>query len=158
MWYKKVHGCFSHHTMSKSQPVGVNSMEMETFGNFLRDRREQRRLGLRQFCSELNFDPSRWSKVERGVLQPPSDEGTLRDIAKLLGIKQDGGDWNKLKDLAAFGRGEIPKDIMADEELVACLPLVFRTLRNEKPTREQLYNLADLIRHSDKDGKRDEET
>jgi transcriptional regulator with XRE-family HTH domain len=131
---------------------GVNNMEQEkdTFGNFIRQRREDLRIGLRQFCTELNFDPSRWSKVERGVLQPPSDEGTLKSIAKLLAIKS--GDWTKLKDLAAFGRGEIPKDIMDDEELVACLPLVFRTLRNEKPTKEQLYNLADLIRHSNNDG------
>ncbi len=126
-------------------------MERETFGNFVRQRREELRLGLRQFCAELNFDPSRWSKVERGVLQPPSDDGILREIRKALRIKKDSSDWNKLKDLASFGRGEIPKDIMEDEELVACLPLVFRTLRNEKPTSEQLYNLAELIRHSRRD-------
>lgn len=130
--------------------------EKDTFGNFIRQRREEVRIGLRQFCTELNFDPSRWSKVERGVLQPPSDEGTLKSIAKLLAIKTNSTDWAKLKDLAAFGRGEIPKDIMDDEELVACLPLVFRTLRNEKPTKEQLYNLADLIRHSNRDGLSDD--
>lgn len=130
--------------------------EIETFGNFIRQRREELRVGLRQFCSELNFDPSRWSKVERGVLQPPSDDGILKSIAKILAIKASSSDWTKLKDLAAFGRGELPKDIMSNDELVACLPLVFRTLRNEKPTKEQLYNLAELIRHSNRDGVSDE--
>ncbi len=128
----------------------------ETFGSFIRLKREESRVGLRQFCLELNFDPSRWSKVERGVLQPPSDEGTLKGIAKILAIKKDSNEWTKLKDLAAFGRGELPKDIMEDKELVACLPLVFRTLRNEKPTKDQLNNLADLIRHSNRDGESDE--
>jgi transcriptional regulator with XRE-family HTH domain len=126
-------------------------MQGNTFGDFVRTRREEKRVGLRQFCASLNFDPSRWSKVERGVLQPPSDESTLKGIAKLLSIKLNSDEWAMLKDLAAFGRGEIPADIMKDDDLVACLPLVFRSLR-EKPTREQLTNLADLIRHSDAEG------
>lgn len=125
-------------------------MEKETFGNFVRMRREEKRVGLRQFCTELNCDPSRWSKVERAVLQPPSDDQTLKRIAKLLSIKQDTPEWTKLQDLAILGRGEIPKDIMANEELVACLPMVFRTLRREKPSKDQLLSLADLIRHSNK--------
>jgi len=125
-------------------------MSNETFGTFVRDRREQQRVSLRHFCQELNFDPSRWSKVERGVLQPPSDDGTLKTIAKLLSIKLNSPDWSKLRDLAVLGRGEIPKDIMEDEELVACLPMVFRTLRREKPSKDQLLSLADLIRHSNK--------
>ena len=33
------------------------------------------------------------------------------------------------------------------EELVECLPLVFRTLRFSKPTERELRNLADKIRH-----------
>lgn len=123
-------------------------MERETFGSFVRRLREERRVGLRQFCGALEVDPSRWSKIERGVLQPPSDEQTLKVIAKLLSVKQNTEEWAQLKDLAVLGRGEVPQDIMDDEELVGCLPLVFRTLRKEKPTREQLVNLAELIRNS----------
>lgn len=123
-------------------------MERETFGTFVRSLREERRVGLRQFCNALEVDPSRWSKIERGILQPPSDEQTLKAIAKLLSVKVNSEEWSQLKDLAVLGRGELPQDIMDDEELIGCLPLVFRTLRKEKPTREQLDNLVDLIRHS----------
>ncbi len=123
-------------------------MDRESFGEFVRRFREEKRVGLRQFCNTLAIDPSRWSKIERGVLQPPNDERTLKAIAKLLSIKLNSEEWNELKDLAVLGRGELPQDIMNDEELVGCLPLVFRTLRKEKPTREQLTNLVDLIRHS----------
>jgi transcriptional regulator with XRE-family HTH domain len=125
-------------------------MSNETFGSFIREKREEQRVSLRQFCNELNVDPSRWSKVERGVLQPPGDDDTLNTMAKLLAIKKNSPDWAKMKDLAVLGRGEIPKDIMEDEELVACLPMVFRTLRREKPSKDQLLSLADLIRHSNK--------
>ena len=123
-------------------------MERETFGTFIRRLREERRVGLRQFCIALEVDPSRWSKIERGVLQPPSDEQILKVIAKLLSVKLNSEEWGQLKDLAVLGRGELPQDIMDDEQLVGCLPLVFRTIRKEKPTREQLVNLVDLIRHS----------
>lgn len=123
-------------------------MDRESFGCFVRRLREERRVGLRQFCASLNIDPSRWSKIERGVLQPPHEDKILKAIAKLLSIKLNTDEWIQLKDLAVLGRGELPKDILEDEELVGCLPLVFRTLRNEKPTRDQLVQLVDLMRHS----------
>lgn len=127
---------------------------MTAFGDYTRERRQELRLGLREFCTTLELDPSRWSKVERGTLQPPKDEEMLGRIAKALKIPKKGTEWVKFKDLAIFSRGEIPEDLMKDKELMACLPLVFRTLGREKPTKEQLLNLADLIRRSNtsKDG------
>ncbi|MBI5173320.1 MAG: helix-turn-helix domain-containing protein [Candidatus Melainabacteria bacterium] len=123
---------------------------MKVFGDYVRERRQELRIGLREFCSTLELDPSRWSKVERGTLQPPKDEDILAKIAKVLKIPKSGAEWEKFRDLAIFSRGEIPQDIMEDKELVACLPLVFRTLGREKPTKEQLLSLADLIRHSNR--------
>ncbi len=123
---------------------------MTAFGDYVRERRQELRLGLREFCTTLELDPSRWSKVERGTLQPPKDEEMLGKIAKVLKLPKTGAEWEKFKDLAVFSRGEIPEDLMEDKELVACLPLVFRTLGREKPTKEQLLSLADLIRHSNR--------
>jgi transcriptional regulator with XRE-family HTH domain len=121
-------------------------MTATVFGDYVRERRQELRLGLREFCNTLELDPSRWSKVERGTLQPPKDEEMLGKIAKVLKIPKKGTEWEKFKDIAIFSRGEIPADLMEDKELVACLPLVFR----EKPTKEQLLSLADLIRHSNR--------
>jgi len=123
---------------------------MKVFGAYVREKRLELRIGLREFCNTLELDPSRWSKVERGTLQPPKDEEMLGKIAKVLKIPKRGPEWVKFRDLAIFSRGEIPQDIMEDKELVACLPLVFRTLGREKPTKEQLLSLADLIRHSNR--------
>ena len=52
------------------------------FGEFVRQIRERRRLGLREFCLEHGHDSSNWSKVERGVLPPPRDEEILRTWAE----------------------------------------------------------------------------
>ncbi len=40
----------------------------------------------------------------------------------------------------------IPNAIMNDKELVAKLPLVFRTIQGKKLTDRQLRNLAEVIR------------
>jgi len=40
----------------------------------------------------------------------------------------------------------IPEDIMSKEKLVSNLPVIFRTLRGEPPTEEELVKLADNIR------------
>ncbi len=44
------------------------------FGDYLKSRRLERDLTLRDFCRSAGEDPSNWSKVERGILPPPTDE------------------------------------------------------------------------------------
>lgn len=122
---------------------------MTSFGDYVRGLREKKEIGLREFCTSLEFDPSRWSKMERGLLQPPTDHEILEKIAKTLGISSDTDEFAKLRDLAFLSRGQIPDDILSEKELVECLPMIFRTLRSdEKPTPAQLRKLADKLRHN----------
>lgn len=118
------------------------------FGEYIKDLRAKKRLGLREFCLDLNIDPSFWSKVERGLTNPPRDEEVLATIAKRLGVKHNSQDWVRLTDLAALGRGRIPADLLEDEDVVSKLPLVFRTLRGERPTEAELQQIRDLLKHS----------
>jgi transcriptional regulator with XRE-family HTH domain len=117
------------------------------FGTFIRDLRLKKELGLREFCIKAEVDPSYWSKVEREVIAPPQSKEKLREIAKILSISKGSKDWNELKERAALGAGKLPEDLLSDKELVECLPLVFRTLRFNKPTKSDLKSLADKIRH-----------
>ena len=116
------------------------------FGEFIKQIRARQRLGLREFCLENGWDPSNWSKIERGVLPPPRDEDTLRTWAKHLGLKQGSEDWLKFFDLAAVDSGRIPDYVLKDEELVEKLPAFFRTLSGNRPSREELENLIKLLR------------
>lgn len=120
------------------------------FGEFVKQIRERQRLGLREFCIEKGYDPSNWSKIEREVLAPPRDEGTLREWAKALGLKQGSEDWLKFFDYAAVNSGRIPDYILKDENLVAQLPVFFRTLSGQKPSREDLEKLVELIKSANR--------
>jgi transcriptional regulator with XRE-family HTH domain len=116
------------------------------FGEFVKEKRIEKGVSLREFSKLIEVDPSNWSKVERGLNPPPQDDGTLRKIAEALDIQLDSPLWEELKDMAAVGAGAIPKDILSDKKVVNALPMFFRTLRSEKPTPEDLDKLIEIIR------------
>lgn len=116
------------------------------FGNYVRELRLSKDIGLRQFCIAAEVDPSNWSKVERGIIAPPTDEDTLERISKVLGIEKGSPEWHQLSDRAFADRGIIPSDVMEDEELVAALPIFFRTARGQKPDPDELQQLVELLR------------
>ena len=115
------------------------------FGKFIKELRANRRLGLREFCLKTGYDPSNWSKIEREVSPPPKDDATLREWAKQLGLKQNTDDWHKFFNYAAVDAGRIPDHLLEDEELAAHLPVFFRTLSGQKPSREDREKLMALI-------------
>jgi transcriptional regulator with XRE-family HTH domain len=116
------------------------------FGTFIKELRARRQLSLREFCQEHGHDPSNWSKLEREMLQPPREERTLRTWAKQLGLKPASDDWLKFFDYAAVGAGRIPDRILADKELAAHLPAIFRALSGPKPSRQDTERLLAIIK------------
>lgn len=103
---------------------------------------------LRKFCEKAKADPGNTSKIERGVWPPPQDRDILERYAKALGLKEGTDKWYRFFDLAAADCGIIPQDIMSDEEVVKVLPVLFRTLRREKPTEQDLDRLVEKLRRS----------
>jgi len=41
---------------------------------------------------------------------------------------------------------KIPEDLYSDEEVLSALPVFFRTVRGDKPTREELDKLIELLK------------
>lgn len=120
-----------------------------TFGEFLRDRRVKNTgLSLREFCATHDIDPGNFSRLERGVMEPPHGADTLERYALALKIERESDDWFLLFDLAAASRGKIPVDLMKDEELVKKLPAVFRTLRQKRVDGDELDELIEMVRKS----------
>lgn len=121
-------------------------MSSALFGEFFKKKRIELGKTLRQFCMENNLDPGNISKLERGILPPPTSEEKLEHYARCLKIKKGSDEWYEFFDLAHASAGRIPEEIVSDENLLSKLPLVFRTLRGQKLTREQLNKLAKKLK------------
>jgi len=112
------------------------------FGEYFKKRRLAIGKTLRQFCLENGLDAGNISKIERGILPPPRSRGKLENYAACLGIAEGSDEWLEFFDIARTDVGRIPEDILTNKEVVAHLPLVFRTLKGQKLTGEQLEKLA----------------
>ncbi len=119
-------------------------VKVETFGDFVKNIRIKNSLTLREFCRLANVDPSNWSKIERGLFPPPKSKQVLHEIARILKLKENSDDYNALFDLAAIS--SIPPDLIRDQAVMDKLPVFFRTLRGEKPTRKELEELIKILK------------
>jgi transcriptional regulator with XRE-family HTH domain len=118
------------------------------FGKMMKKLRLAKGLTLREFCEKHRFDPGNYSRLERGLFQPPQKEELLEKYASALGLTRGSDEWLEFFDLAAASRGEIPKDILSDEEVVGKLPVLFRTLRGGQVEAGQLDELIEKLRRS----------
>lgn len=123
-------------------------MKQNPFGAFFKKLRIAQGVSLRQFCEAHGFDPGNISKLERGLLPPPEGTEKLLEYAKALKVRRGSDDWYQFFDLARAARGKLPPELLRDRDLVARLPLLFRTLRGQKVSEEQLQEFIELIRRS----------
>ena len=121
-------------------------MSANVFGEFMKRRRADLRLSLREFADAAMMDPGNVSRIERGHVPPPESAEILGRIAKALQIKAKTAAYQDLMDLAAAAKGRIPEDLLTDKEVAARLPILFRTLRSKQLSKDQLEKLIESIR------------
>ena len=121
-------------------------MNAGPFALFLQLLRQRRRLPLRRFCERFGLDPGTYSKMERGLRSPPKSRRAREKMARQLRLKEGSEAWRAFMDAAAISAGQVPQDILDDEALAAKLPVLFRTIRGEKLTEEQLNMMSELMR------------
>lgn len=119
---------------------------LKKFGSLLNDLRSENNLSIREICKLVGYDPSNWSKIERGLISPPSDDKTLKLWAKVLKVKSNG--IQEFMDDARIAQGIIPDDILNKAEMLELMPAFFRTVRNKKPNKEEIDNLINLIKRA----------
>lgn len=123
-------------------------MRRNAFGAFFKELRIARKMTLRQFCAAHRYDPGNISKLERGLLPPPESEAKLADFARALRIRRGSDAWYQFFDLARAARGKLPPEVLRQRDVVARLPLLFRTLRGQKVSAEKLDELIAMIRRA----------
>ncbi|MFQ6671844.1 MAG: helix-turn-helix domain-containing protein [Candidatus Tectimicrobiota bacterium] len=121
---------------------------LKAFGAFFKARRQALGYTLRRFCLEKGLDPGNISKMERGRMPPPQNREKLTQYARHLQIAEGSDEWYEFFDLASAAQGRFPEEVLNDEELVKRLPVLFRTIRGEKVSDEQLNELIELLRGS----------
>jgi transcriptional regulator with XRE-family HTH domain len=115
--------------------VGPSRHE-RSFGETIRDLREARGFGLRQFAESLGISPTYLSKVERDVFPPPAEDKVIA-IAQALGQDRD-----ELLALAGRVASDLPEIIRQQPRAMATF---LRTARG-LPANE----LERLAREADK--------
>jgi len=120
---------------------------MDTFGEFFKAKRIALGKTLRQFCEEHDLDAGNISKIERGKMAPPTAEDKLQKLAQYLNVKVGSSVWQTMKDLAAIGAGKIPADLQ-DNETLARLPVLFRKIRAQKFSEDELNELIRKVKES----------
>ena len=86
------------------------------FGELIKKIRTEKRLGLREFCLAADFDPSNWSKVERGVSSPPQDQKILNRIVAILGLPENSELYQGSMGIYVFNRNVLIKCLENDED------------------------------------------
>ena len=130
-------------------PTATGSFAMSNrFSSKLKELRLNSGRTLREFCFANGIDPGNYSKLERGRFAPPESRELLEKYAIALGLKPGSDTWLELFDLAAAEGGRIPEDLMADDEVVEKLPVLFRTMRGTPLSSPQLDQLVEQVRRS----------
>jgi HTH-type transcriptional regulator, competence development regulator len=104
------------------------------FGRLIRGKREallplDPQFGLRQIAGQIGVEPSYLSKVERGLVRPPSEATVIR-LAKALTLDPD-------ELLAAAGKisGDVRRTILKRPKLLAALVRQFAKASDEAVQR-----------------------
>lgn len=116
------------------------------FGVRVKELRLKHELSLRDFCRQTGEDPSNWSKIERGLSNPPQERDRLEKVAKVVGIRIKSDEFQELSDMAKVEAGRLPEDVAHDKEMLAYLPAFLRTIRNEKPTEEDVMKIIKFVK------------
>src|SRR2546421_11583336 len=92
-------------------PYNTKGPQMR-FGDYIKERRIAKRITLRAFSEAIGYDPANYSRMERGLLMPPTSPEKLNAFARELDIRRDSQEFREMVRLAALSRGEIPPAIL----------------------------------------------
>lgn len=120
----------------------------KTFGDCLRDLRIKAGYSLRAFAREVGMQPSNLSLIENDKTNPPRDKEILFKLAEALRLKKGSKEWGDFFDLAVQDVDKLPADIASDKEMRDLLPIMLRTVANEKLSKDEILKLIKKIREN----------
>ena len=116
-----------------------------TWGEYIRERRLEAGIGLREFASLVGLLPSNYNHMEKGRTSPPQDKARLDQIAEVLDIAPESEDYRTLLDLAVDGKDKLPADVAAFAASNKMLPVLLRTINDKKLSDEEFLALVERV-------------
>ncbi|NEZ47289.1 helix-turn-helix transcriptional regulator [Clostridium niameyense] len=83
-------------------------MSLNKFGEFVSERRKEKKISLRKMAELLDLSPAYWSDIEKGRRNPPNIN-KLQEIANILDLSHD--ELDEMIDMASEDRDEIPMNL-----------------------------------------------
>ncbi len=114
-----------------------------TFFEFLRQKRLQSKLGLREFAKVIGMQPSNYCSIESGSLPAPAED-KLKLISTKLDLSTE--EQRTFYDLASQSRDDIPADLKKLIKNNAVIPALLRTVEDEEVGEEQLKGIVEDIK------------
>jgi len=116
-----------------------------TWGEYIRERRLEAGIGLREFASLVGLLPSNYNHMEKGRTSPPQDKARLDQIAEVLDIAPESEDYRTLLDLAVEGKDKLPADVAAFAASNKMVPVLLRTINDKKLSDEEFLALVERV-------------
>lgn len=114
-----------------------------SFDAFLRSKRLEKQIGLREFAKLIDMQPSNYCSIESGS-QPAPIPQKLENIAKVLQLTAE--EKRNLYDLAANTRDEIPADLQRFITNNTVVPMLLRTVEDEEVGPDQINAIIEDIK------------
>lgn len=103
-----------------------------TFGAFIREKRKEHGIGLRDMATRLGLSPSYLMDLEKDRRVPFPEIDRLQRLAEVLTLEQE--ECDTLYNLVGLGRGEFPPDLA---EYIIENPSILDEIRMSKRKSEQ---------------------
>lgn len=114
------------------------------FGDFVRGKRLERNISLRQFAKSCGFQPSNYCHVENGTLNPTNEQ--VDKIAVFLDYQAGSYEYRLLLDLAAKARNGVPSDLQKLIQDNKLIPALLRSVEDEKVGPDTLRAIIEDIK------------
>ena len=121
--------------------MGLSDDENFTFGKYMRAVRKAQNISVRQLAKALNKTPTYISDIENGNNRPP-DKELLDSIVTELKLDEFPRVKDKLYDLSAYERGDIPADI---KKIIIDNPELITILRSYQACPRKKEMLSKMV-------------
>jgi len=116
------------------------------FGTYLKSLRKASGKAARIVALEAGMQPSNYSRLEYGVINPPQIKAKLDRLARAVGIIDNEAEMARFYDLAAMANQSIPLDLADIISKDDAVPLMLRTLGNKRLTKQEVEEIVRLVR------------